>query len=145
MIGFNVRPTAQARQQAEAEQVDIRLHRIIYNAIDEIETAMNGMLDPEFEEKIIGTAEVRETFKISNVGTIAGSFVLTGKMERNAGVRVIRDNVVIHDGHLATLKRFKDDAKEVSKGFECGIQIENYNDIKVGDIIEAYVMEEIKR
>ena len=103
------------------------------------------MLAPKYEEKVIGNAEVRQTFRISNVGTIAGAYVLTGKVERNAGVRVIRDNVVIHEGKLATLKRFKDDAKEVSKGFECGIQIENYNDIKEGDTIEVYVMEEIKR
>ena len=145
IIAFNVRPIPAAKEAAEKDEVEIKQYSIIYQAIEDVEAAMKGMLDPEFEEKIIGTAEVRETFKISNVGTIAGSFVLTGKMERNAGVRVIRDNVVIHDGHLATLKRFKDDAKEVSKGFECGIQIENYNDIKVGDIIEAYVMEEIKR
>ena len=145
IIAFNVRPIPAAKDAAEKDEVEIKQYSIIYQAIEDVEAAMKGMLDPEFEEKIIGTAEVRETFKISNVGTIAGSFVLTGKMERNAGVRVIRDNVVIHDGHLATLKRFKDDAKEVSKGFECGIQIENYNDIKVGDIIEAYVMEEIKR
>ena len=106
---------------------------------------MKGMLDPKFEEKVIGTAEVRQIFKISNVGTIAGAYVQTGKVERNAGVRIIRDNVVIHEGKLATLKRFKDDVKEVAKGFECGIQIENYNDIQEGDIIEAFVMEEIKR
>ena len=106
---------------------------------------MKGMLDPIYEEKVIGNAEVRQTFKISNVGTIAGCYVISGKVERNAGVRVIRENVVIHDGHLATLKRFKDDAKEVNKGFECGMQIENYNDIKEGDIIEAFVMDEVKR
>ena len=106
---------------------------------------MKGMLDPVYEEKIIGNAEVRQTFKVSNVGTIAGCYVLDGKIERNAGVRVIRDNVVIHEGKLASLKRFKDDVKEVTKGFECGIQIENYNDIKEGDIIEVYIMEEIKR
>ena len=106
---------------------------------------MKGMLAPKYEEKVIGNAEVRQTFRISNVGTVAGAYVLSGKVERNAGVRVIRENVVIHDGHLATLKRFKDDVKEVTKGFECGIQIENFNDIKEGDIIEAYIMEEIKR
>ena len=106
---------------------------------------MKGMLDPKYEEKVIGNAEVRQTFKISNVGTIAGAYVLNGKVERNAGVRVIRDNIVIHEGHLATLKRFKDEAKEVSKGFECGMQIENYNDIKEGDIIEVFIMEEVKR
>ncbi len=106
---------------------------------------MKGMLDPVFEEKIIGNAEVRQTFKVSNVGTIAGCFVIDGRVERNAGVRVIRDSVVIHEGKLASLKRFKDDVKEITKGFECGIQIENYNDIQEGDIIEAFVMEEVKR
>ena len=145
IIAFNVRPDNTAREIAEKDEVEIKQYSIIYQAIEDVEAAMKGMLDPEFEEKIIGTAEVRQTFKISNVGTIAGAYVLTGKVERNAGVRVIRENVVIHDGKLATLKRFKDDAKEVSKGFECGIQIEDYNDIKEGDIIEAYVMEEIKR
>ena len=145
IIAFNVRPILAAKEMAEKEEVQIKQYSIIYQAIEEIEAAMKGMLDPKYEEKVIGTAEVRQTFKISNVGTIAGAYVLTGKVERNAGVRIIRDNVVIHEGKLATLKRFKDDAKEVTKGFECGIQIENYNDIKEGDIIEAYVMEEIKR
>lgn len=145
IIAFNVRPDNTAREIAEKDEVEIKQYSIIYQAIEDVEAAMKGMLDPKFEEKIIGTAEVRQTFKISNVGTIAGAFVLTGKVERNAGVRIIRENVVIHEGHLATLKRFKDEAKEVSKGFECGIQIENYNDIKDGDIIEAFIMEEIKR
>ncbi len=145
IIAFNVRPTKTAKEMAERDETQIKQYSIIYQAIEDVEMAMKGMLDPKYEEKIIGTAEVRQTFRISNVGTIAGAFVLTGKVERNAGVRIIRDNVVIHDGKIATLKRFKDDAKEVSKGFECGIQIENYNDIKEGDTIEAYVMEEIKR
>lgn len=145
IIAFNVRPTTSAKEMAEKDEVEIKQYSVIYQAIEDVEAAMKGMLDPKFEEKVIGTAEVRQTFKISNVGTIAGAYVLNGKVERNAGVRIIRDNVVIHDGKLATLKRFKDDAKEVSKGFECGIQIENYNDIKEGDIIEAYIMEEIKR
>ena len=145
IIAFNVRPTNTAKDMAERDEVQIKQYSIIYQAIEDVELAMKGMLDPKYEEKIIGTAEVRQTFRISNVGTIAGAFVLSGKVERNAGVRVIRDNVVIHDGKIATLKRFKDDAKEVSKGFECGIQIENYNDIKEGDTIEAYIMEEIKR
>ena len=114
-------------------------------SIEEVEAAMKGMLAPKYEEKVIGNAEVRQTFRISNVGTIAGAYVLDGKLERNAGVRVLRDNVVIHEGKLASLKRFKDDAKEVSKGFECGIQIEKFNDIKEGDILEAYILEEIKR
>lgn len=145
MIGFNVRPTAQARQQAEAEQVDIRLHRIIYNAIDEIETAMNGMLDPEFEEKITGQMLVRETYKVSKVGTIAGCYVTEGYIRRDSGVRVIRDGIVIFEGNLASLKRFKDDAKEVKLGFECGAMVEKFNDLKQDDIIEGFVMEEVKK
>jgi len=145
IIAFNVRPVATAKQAAEKDEVEIKQYSVIYQAIEDVESAMKGMLDPKFEEKVIGTAEVRQIFKVSNVGTIAGCYVLTGKVERNAGVRVIREDVVIHDGKLSSLKRFKDDAKEVTKGFECGIQIENYNDIKEGDIIEAFVMEEIKR
>ena len=145
IIAFNVRPDSMAKELAEKEEVEIKQYSIIYQAIEDVELAMKGMLDPEYQEKVIGNAEVRQTFKISNVGTIAGAFVLTGKVERNAGVRVIRENVVIHEGKLATLKRFKDDVKEVTKGFECGIQLENYNDIKEGDIIEVYIMEEIKR
>ena len=145
IIGFNVRPTPQAKIQAESDQVDIRLHRIIYNVIDEIETAMKGMLDPEFEEKITGQAVVRETYTVSKLGTIAGSYVLEGVVKRSSSVRLIRDNIVIYEGELASLKRFKDDAKEVKLGFECGIMIEGYNEIKVDDIIEAYEMVEIKR
>lgn len=145
IIGFNVRPTPQAKIQAESDQVDIRLHRIIYNVIDEIETAMKGLLDPEFEEKITGQAIVRETYTVSKLGTIAGSYVLEGVVKRSSSVRLIRDNIVIYEGELASLKRFKDDAKEVKLGFECGIMIEGYNDIKVDDIIEAYEMVEIKR
>ena len=145
IIGFNVRPTPQAKIQAESDQVDIRLHRIIYNVIDEIETAMKGMLDPEFEEKITGQAIVRETYTVSKLGTIAGSYVLEGVVKRSSSVRLIRDNIVIYEGELASLKRFKDDAKEVKLGFECGIMIEGYNDIKVDDIIEAFEMVEIKR
>ena len=145
IIAFNVRPIPAAKEMAEKEEVEIKQYSVIYQAIEEVEAAMKGMLAPKYEEKVIGNAEVRQTFRISNVGTIAGAYVLTGKVERNAGVRVIRDNVVIHEGKLATLKRFKDEAKEVTKGFECGVQIENYNDIKEGDIIEVFVMEEIKR
>ena len=145
IIAFNVRPMPTAKDMAKKEEVEIKQYSVIYQAIDDVEAAMKGMLAPKYEEHIIGNAEVRQTFKISNVGTIAGAYVLDGKLERNAGVRVLRDNVVIHDGKLASLKRFKDDAKEVSKGYECGIQIEKYNDIKEGDIIEAYIMEEIKR
>ena len=145
IIAFNVRPDHTAKEMAEKEEVEIKQYSVIYQAIEDVEAAMKGMLAPKFEEKVIGNVEVRQTFRISNVGTIAGAFVLNGKVERNAGVRVIRDNIVIHEGHLATLKRFKDDVKEVTKGFECGMQIENYNDIKEGDIIEVYVMEEIER
>ncbi|MBU0437437.1 translation initiation factor IF-2 [Staphylococcus succinus] len=145
IIGFNVRPDTGAKRAAEAEGVDMRLHRVIYNVIEEIESAMKGMLDPEFEEKVIGQAEVRQTFKVSKVGTIAGSYVIDGKITRNAGVRVIRDGIVQFEGELDTLKRYKDDAKEVAQGYECGITIEKYNDLKEGDIIEAFEMVEIKR
>ena len=133
------------RNAAEAENVDMRLHRVIYNVIEEIESAMKGLLDPEFEEQVIGQAEVRQTFKVSKVGTIAGSYVTEGKITRNAGVRVIRDGIVLFEGELDTLKRFKDDAKEVAQGYECGITIEKYNDLKEGDIIEAFEMVEIQR
>lgn len=145
IIGFNVRPTPQAKKQAEQDHVDIRLHSIIYNVIDEIETAMKGLLDPEFEEKITGQMTVRETFKVSKVGTIAGCYVTEGYIRRDSGVRVIRDGIVIYEGKLASLKRFKDDVKEVKLGFECGAMIENFNDLKEGDVIESYIMEEIKR
>ncbi|MBC6308190.1 translation initiation factor IF-2 [Listeria sp. FSL L7-1582] len=145
VIGFNVRPTTQAREGAENEGVDIRLHRVIYKAIDEIEAAMKGMLDPEFQEKIIGQAQVRQTISVSKVGTIAGCYVTDGKITRDSGVRVIRDGIVVFEGEIGTLKRFKDDAKEVAKGFECGITIDKFNDIKEDDVIEAYIMEEIER
>lgn len=145
VIGFNVRPDTNAKRAAEAEDVDIRLHRIIYNVIEEIELAMKGMLDPEFEEKIIGQAEVRQTFKVSKIGTIAGSYVTEGKITRDSGIRLIRDGVVIFEGEIDALKRFKDDAKEVATNYECGITIKNYNDVKEGDIIEAYIMQEIER
>ncbi|BAB06132.1 translation initiation factor IF-2 [Halalkalibacterium halodurans] len=145
VIGFNVRPDGGAKRTAEQEKVDIRLHRVIYNAIEEIEAAMKGMLDPEYEEKIIGQVEVRTTFKVSRIGTIAGSYVTEGKIVRDATVRLIRDGVVIYEGSINALKRFKDDVKEVAQGYECGITLENFNDIKEGDIIEAYVMEEIER
>ena len=145
IIAFNVRPNIAAKDFAEKENVEIKQYSVIYNAIEDVESAMKGMLAPIYEEKVIGNVEVRQTFKVSSVGTIAGAYVIEGKVERNAGVRVIRDNVVIHDGKLASLKRFKDDVKEVTKGFECGMQIEKYNDIKEGDVIEVYVMEEVKR
>ena len=145
IIGFNVRPTPQARQQAEADEVEIRLHSIIYKVIEEMEDAMKGMLDPEFEEKVIGEAVIRETFKVSKVGTIGGFMVLSGKVTRDSKVRVIRDGVVIYDGALASLKHYKDDVKEVTNGREGGLMIEGYNDIKTDDTIEAYIMEEIKK
>jgi len=145
IIAFDVRPNIAAKDMAEKEAVEIKQYSVIYQAIEDVEAAMKGMLDPVFEEKVIGNAEVRQTFKVSNIGTIAGCYVLDGKIERNAGVRVIRDNVVIHEGKLASLKRFKDDVKEVGKGYECGIQIEKYNDLKELDIIEVFVMEEVKK
>ena len=145
IIGFNVRPNAIAKEAADKQGVEIKLYSVIYQALEDVEAAMNGMLDPIYEEKVIGTVEVRQTFKISNVGTIAGGYVKDGKIERNAGVRVIREDIVVHEGKLISLKRFKDDAKEVAKGYECGLQIEGYNDLKEGDIIEVYVMEEIPR
>ncbi len=145
IIGFNVRPDARTRETAKEKGVDIRLYSIIYKAIEEIEQSMTGLLDPEFEEKIIGQAEVRETFKVSKVGTIAGCIVSDGEIQRNSSVRVIRDGVVIYEGKLASLKRFKDDVKIVKNGYECGIMVENYNDLKEQDVIEAYIMEEKKR
>ncbi|UDM31651.1 translation initiation factor IF-2 [Lentilactobacillus laojiaonis] len=143
IIGFNVRPTPQAKAQAEADNVDIRLHQVIYNAIDEIELAMKGMLEPTYEEQITGNVEVRETYKASKVGTIAGGMVTDGFIQRDSKVRLIRDGVVIYSGELNSLKRFKDDVKEVKQGFECGLTIADYNDIKVGDVVEAYVMKEV--
>ena len=145
VIGFNVRPDVNAKRAADAEEVDVRLHRIIYKVIEEIEAAMKGMLDPEYQEKIIGQAEIRQTFKVSKIGTIAGSYVTDGKITRDSGIRLIRDGIVIFEGEIDALKRFKDDAKEVSQGYECGVTIKNFNDVKEGDIIEAYIMEEIER
>jgi len=145
VIGFNVRPDNNAKNTATAENVDIRLHRVIYKAIEEIEAAMKGMLDPEYQEKVIGQAEVRETFKVTRIGTIAGSYVTDGKITRDAGVRVIRDGVVIFEGEIDSLKRFKDDVREVAQNYECGITLQNFHDIKVGDIFECFIMEEIAR
>ena len=145
IIAFNVRPGHTAKDIAEKNMIEIKQYSVIYQAIEDVEAAMKGMLDPIYEEKIIGNAEVRQTFKVSNVGTVAGCYVLDGKIERHAGVRVIREGIVLHDGKLESLKRFKDDVKEVAKGYECGIQIEKYNDIKEGDIIEVYSMQEVKR
>ena len=144
IIGFNVRPDAMASAAAETEEVDMRMYRVIYNAIEDIEAAMKGMLDPEFKEVVIGHAEVRTTFKVPGVGTIAGAYVTDGKIQRNAGVRLLRDNIVIHEGTISSLKRFKDDAKEVSENFECGIGINGYNDIKENDVIEAFIQEQVK-
>ena len=144
IIAFNVRPEVLAKAEADKENVQIKTYSVIYDAINDVEAAMKGMLDPVFKEVVIGTAEVRQVFKVSNVGTIAGAYVLTGKVSRNAGIRVIRDNIVIHDGKLISLKRFKDDVKEVATSYECGLQIENFNDIKEGDTLEVYVMEEVK-
>ncbi|KRK49438.1 translation initiation factor IF-2 [Secundilactobacillus kimchicus] len=143
IIGFNVRPTPQAKAQAEQDEVDIRLHRVIYNAIDEIEHAMKGKLEPTYEEEVIGQVEVRDIFKASKVGTIAGGMVTDGHVSRDSDVRLIRDGVVIYEGKLGSLKRFKDDVKDVAQGHELGLTVENYNDIKVGDVIEAYVMKEV--
>ncbi|SEM47108.1 translation initiation factor IF-2 [Ligilactobacillus sp. WC1T17] len=143
IVGFNVRPTPQAKIQAETDNVDIRLHNVIYKAIDEIETAMKGMLEPVYEEKVTGQVEIRQTYKVSKLGTIGGGYVTDGYIQRDSGVRIIRDGIVIYEGKLASLKRFKDDVKQVKSGFECGLMIEKYNDIKVGDQIEAFVMQEV--
>src|SRR5699024_7214282 len=143
IVRFNVRHTQLAKQQAESDNVDIRLHNVIYKAIDEIETAMKGMLEPEYQEKVTGQVEIRETYKVSKLGTIGGGYVMNGYIQRDSGVRVIRDGIVIYEGKLASLKHFKDDVKQVKQGFECGLMIEKYNDIKVGDQIEAYIMEEV--
>jgi translation initiation factor IF-2 len=145
IIGFNVRPAPNVADHAESVGVDIRLYRVIYDAIEDIETAMKGMLDPEYKEVVQGMVEVRQIFKVSGIGTIAGGYVIQGKITRNSSVRIVREGIVIHEGSLASLKRFKDDVREVVQGYECGLSIEKYNDIKVGDIIESFVMEEIKR
>lgn len=145
IIGFNIRPDAMAKSVAEREKVDVRLYKVIYQAIEDVEAAMKGMLDPIFEEKVLGHAEVRQTFKASGVGTIAGSYVQDGTFERNCSVRLTRDGIVIFDGPLASLKRFKDDVKEVRAGYECGFVFENFNDIKEGDLVEAYKMVEVER
>lgn len=143
IIGFNVRPTARAKDQADADKVDIRLHNVIYQAIDEVETAMKGMLEPTYKEKVIGQLDVRQTYKVSKIGTIAGFFVTSGSVQRDSGVRLIRDGIVVYEGKIASLKHLKDDVKEVRQGFEGGLVIENYNDVKVGDQIEAYTMEKV--
>ena len=143
IIGFNVRPTPQAKVQADQDKVDIRLHNVIYQAIDEVTTAMKGMLEPVFEEKVTGYVEIRQTYKVSKLGTIGGGYVTDGYIQRDSGVRIIRDGIVIYEGKLASLKRFKDDVKQVKSGFECGLMVEKYNDIKEGDQLEAFIMEEV--
>jgi translation initiation factor IF-2 len=145
IIGFQVRPSVNARKLAETEEIEIRLYSIIYNAIEELKQAMEGLLAPEFQEKIVGNIEIRETFKIPKVGTIAGCMVLDGKINRNTKVRVVRDGIVVYSGELGSLKRFKDDVKEVSSGYECGLSIQNFNDIQIGDIIEGYEQVAVKR
>ena len=145
VIGFNVRPDATAREAAEREKVDVRTYSVIYNVIEDVENAMKGLFAPVYKEVALGTAEVRNTFKVSGVGTIAGAYVKDGKITRSAQVRVVRGGIVLHDGKIASLKRFKDDVKEVASGYECGIGIENFNDIREGDMIEAYTMEQIER
>lgn len=145
IIGFNVRPDSKARKHAEEENIDVRLYRVIYEAIDDVKKAMSGLLEPEYREKYLGRAEVRALFRVPNVGVIAGSYVIDGKIQRNAGVRVLRDGVIVYEGQLSSLKRFKDDAKEVPENFECGIGIKDFNDIKEGDTIEAFILEEVPR
>jgi len=145
IIGFNVRPTTAVTNQAQAADVEIRLYRVIYDIIDEIQDAMKGMLDPEYKEEVLGKAEVRDTFKVPNLGIVAGCYVTEGEVRRNAQIRLVRDGIVIHEGVISSLKRFKDDAKEVAAGYECGLGIEKYNDIKPGDIIECFEMVEVKR
>ena len=143
IVGFNVRPENAARDSAARSEVDIRLYRVIYDCINEIEAAMKGMLAPKYQEKIIGHAEVRQTYKVSKVGTVCGCYVLDGKIQRSCKVRVLRDNVVVYEGDLASLRRFKDDVREVASGYECGMQVEKFNDIKEQDVIECFVMEQI--
>jgi translation initiation factor IF-2 len=145
IIGFNVRPPVNVAQLAEREGVEIRLYRVIYDAINEVAAAMKGMLDPEFKEVVLGQAEIRETFKVPGIGVIGGAYVTNGTIRRNAEVRVVRDGIVVHEGSISSLKRFKDDVREVATGYECGIGVDKYNDIKQGDIVEAFIMEEIER
>ncbi len=145
IIGFNVRPDNNARTMAEREKIDVRLYRVIYQAIEDVQAAMKGLLAPKFKEVLLGHATVRSPLRVSGVGTIAGSYVTDGKIQRNAQIRLLRDNIVIHEGKISSLKRFKDDAKEVNANYECGIGIENYNDIKENDVIECFIMEEIAK
>jgi len=145
IIGFNVRPDINARKAAEASEVDIRMYRVIYNAIEDVKSALSGLLKPEIRENVIGRAEVRQLFKVPKIGTVAGSYILEGKITRGCQVRVIRDNIVVFEGSMSSLRRFKDDVKEVATGYECGIGVERFNDIQLGDHIEGFIIEEIKR
>ena len=145
IVGFNVRPDNVAQTTAEQEKVDMRMYRVIYNAIEDIEKAMKGMLAPQFEEVVLGHAQVRTVFKVSGVGSVAGCYVTDGKIQRNASCRLVRDGVVVHEGKIDSLKRFKDDAREVASGYECGIGLENYNDVKEEDVIECYIEQEVER
>ena len=145
IVGFNVRPVGNARVIADKEEIDIRTYSIIYDAINDLKDAMEGMLSPELKEEITGTAEIREIFKVTKIGSIAGCMVMNGKIFRNSGIRIIRDGVVVYTGELESLKRFKDDVKEVAKGYDCGMQIKNYNDINVGDVLEAFHEVEVKK
>jgi len=145
IVGFQVRPSGGARKLAEKEEIQIKIYSIIYKAIEEVKDAMEGMLSAKIEEKVVGNAEIRETFKISKVGTIAGCFVTDGVISRNSKIRVIRDGIVVHSGALGSLKRFKDDVKEVKKGYECGLNVDKFNDIKPGDVIEAFEEVEVKQ
>ena len=145
IIGFNVRPSVAVTGMADRDGIQIRTYNVIYNIIDDVENAMKGMLDPEYKEVVLGTVEIRETFKVPNVGIIGGAYVTDGKVVRNESIRLVRDGIVIHEGKISSLKRFKDDAKEVLAGMECGLNIQNFNDIKEGDVVEAYQIVEIKR
>ena len=145
IIGFNIRPDASAREAAEKAKVDVRLYTVIYKAIEDMELAMKGLLEPEYREVLLGHAEVRNVFKITGAGIIAGCYVTDGKVQRNAGVRLLRDNVVVHEGKLSSLRHLKDDVKEMAAGYECGMSLEGHNDIKEGDVVECYIMEEIPR
>jgi translation initiation factor IF-2 len=145
VLGFNVRPDSKASRAAEKEQVDIRNYQVIYKLTEDMEAALIGMLAPEYEEETVGMAEVRQTFRVPGIGAVAGSYITEGEMTRNSQARVVRDGVVIHDGKISSLRRFKDDVKSVSSGFECGIGLEDFNDVKEGDVIEAYRMREIPR
>ncbi|MBQ6583275.1 MAG: translation initiation factor IF-2, partial [Mogibacterium sp.] len=145
IIGFNVRPTTAVINQAASSEVEIRTYRVIYDIIDDIQDAMKGMLDPEYKEQILDKAEIRDTFKVPNVGTVGGAYVTEGKLQRNAQIRLVRDGIVIHEGQISSLQRYKDAVKEVNTGYECGIGIENYNDIKPGDVVECFTMVQIER